>query len=89
MPKQTEISREWKKDILKEIRILSAQVIKKLGHQKNYGKSRARPEPPGMRDPESSAARGQGSGGMSTGPGAQAQKLVQEAVLGRICKFIL
>lgn len=37
---------------MKEIRIVSAQVIKKLGHQKNCGRSRARPEPPGMRGPE-------------------------------------
>lgn len=29
-----------KKNILKEIRIVSAQVIKKLGHQKNCRKSR-------------------------------------------------
>jgi hypothetical protein len=29
---QTSISQEWREDILKEIRIVSAQVIQKLGH---------------------------------------------------------
>ena len=48
---------------MKEIRIMSAQVIKKLGHQKNCRKSRAGPEPPGMRGPEASEVQGQGREG--------------------------
>lgn len=38
---------------------MSAQVIKKLGRQKNCGKPRARPEPPGLKDPEASEVQGQ------------------------------
>lgn len=48
---------------MKEIRIVSAQVIKKLGHQKNCRVSRARPEPPGMRGPEASEVQGLGREG--------------------------
>lgn len=62
MPDQTYISQEWKKDILKEIRIVSAQVMEKLGRQKSCRRSRARPEPPGMRGLEAREAHSQGTG---------------------------
>lgn len=42
---------------------MSAQVIEKLGRQKNCGKSRARPEPPGTRDSEAGQVQGQGTEG--------------------------
>lgn len=61
MPEQTYISQEWKKDILKEIGIVSAQVREELGCQKSCRRSRASPEPPGMRGlgPRRPRARGQ------------------------------
>lgn len=53
---------------------MSAQVIKKLGCQKNCGKSRARPESPGMRDPEASEVQGQGREGRERVCNVQGQR---------------
>lgn len=58
MPEWTSISQEWKEDLLKEIKIVSARVTKKLGHQKNCLKSRAWPQSPEMRGPEASEGKG-------------------------------
>lgn len=58
MPEQTSISPEWKEELLKEIKIVSAQVTRKLGHQKNCPKSRAWPQSVGMRGPEASEGKG-------------------------------